>query len=108
MSPQPNISALSMRIQKLETEARLVKMRQQDEAKRAISALKCITPEQVSLLAPIVPELSAVVEYTVDDLISNQNNEIETLHAVFGKLSGYVVSRLSYYENGLAEAQQEG
>lgn len=108
MPTQQNISAISARIQKLETEARLIKMRQQDEAKRAVNALKCITPEQVSLLAPIVPGLSTVVGYTVDDLILNQHNEIETLHAVFGTLSDYVVSRLNYYESGLAEVQQEG
>lgn len=101
MAGNMNINEMSSRLQNLETEVKLIQRRQEEEAAKAESALKRITPQQVELLKGVVPEIAVVVNYTAEDILANNNGEVNMIRSVFSRMINYVSSRLEYYEAGL-------
>lgn len=96
-----SISALNRRLQALETESEIARRKCDEEAQRAVKALREISPDDVEMLSGIVPSIRLIVEYKESDLRQNKNGEIDTILSVMTRLREYLEARLAFYEDQL-------
>ncbi len=95
------VAQLSSRLNKLEMEYKVAERRRIEEIDKAVTALASIKPEDVELLKGVVPELSAVVKFTKQDLMDDMNGEVAMLRKVTTDLESYLERRLTFYEEQL-------
>lgn len=93
-----DINSLSDRLRTLETEVSISERRRSSEAAKAVKALATIVPEDIELLKLIAPQLGQLVEFSADDFIKNEHNEVVILQDTIEKLKSYLEQRLAYYE----------
>lgn len=95
------VTQLSERLSKIELEYNLALRRREEGVKKAIKALREITPDDVELLQGVVPGLATVVHYTEQDLMDNLQGEVAMVQKVTEDLAGYLEHRLRFYEEQL-------
>lgn len=98
MNNNINISDLSNRLVRLETEVNVILRTREEETKKIINSLHKITDDHVSLLSSIAPNIGVIRTFTEQDILENNNREIETIREVFNQIATYLDSRLSHYE----------
>lgn len=96
-----NITSIQQRVQALRTSYAIKESKRQEDAMAAKRSLDLISEEDISMLSGIVPELSTIVKYSVEDIRENKNGEADMIKSVRAKLMQYVEQRLSYYEEQL-------
>lgn len=94
-------SKIAQRLQRLTTEAEIARRKRQEEATKAVAALKEISMEDVERFSGIVPNLRYVVTYTEQDLMQNAHGEIAMVNEVKKRLREYLEERLKFYEDQL-------
>lgn len=94
-------SKIAQRLQRITTEAEIARRKRQEEASKAVAALREISKEDVELLSGIVPNLKYVVAYTEQDIMANANGEIAMINEVKSRLRDYLEERLKFYEDQL-------
>lgn len=93
-----NNDALIQRLNRLRTELEVDKRRRTEEIQKIKSALSEIDKEDIELLDSVVPGLKVIVNYSIEDLRSNSNGELDNIKSVADTLRSFIEQRLSYYE----------
>lgn len=93
-----NNDVLIQRLNRLRTELEVDKRRRTEEIQKIKSALSEIDKEDVELLDSVVPGLKVIVNYSIEDLRSNSNGELDNIKSVADTLRSFIEQRLSYYE----------
>lgn len=93
-----NNDVLIQRLNRLRTELEVDKRRRTEEIQKIKSALSEIDKEDIELLDSVVPGLKVIVNYSIEDLRSNSNEELDNIKSVADTLRSFIEQRLSYYE----------
>ena len=93
-----NNDVLIQRLNRLRTELEVDKRRRMEEIQKIKAALSEIDKEDIELLDSVVPGLKVIVNYSIEDLRSNPNGELDNIKSVADTLRSFIEQRLSYYE----------
>ncbi len=93
-----NNDVLIQRLNRLRTELEVDKRRRMEEIQNIKAALSEIDKEDIELLDSVVPGLKVIVNYSIEDLRSNPNGELDNIKSVADTLRSFIEQRLSYYE----------
>lgn len=93
-----NNDVLIQKLNRLRTELEVDKRRRMEEIQKIKAALSEIDKEDIELLDSVVPGLKVIVNYSIEDLRSNPNGELDNIKSVADTLRSFIEQRLSYYE----------
>ena len=96
-----NLQDLYRRLTNVSAEFALSRKQNASRANAAVTAISKLSAEQIELIAEKFPAIREVVDYTVDDLLANNNGEREKIKRLYNELTFEVDARLKYYEDAL-------